>query len=128
MKKLSLALLGVSALAAVAAAPSAAFADCRVGNCWGAVAYGPRGVWAYAVNYPARHVAERVAQNRCGGRCNHVLTFHNSCGAYASGPSAYSHYGWGNAMSRGAAEARAMQECNARGPYCQVRVWGCTTR
>ena len=53
MKKLSLALIGVSALLAVAAAPSAAYADCQVGNCWGAVAYGPGGAWAYAVNYPA---------------------------------------------------------------------------
>jgi len=128
MKKLSLALLGVSALAAVALAPTAAFADCQIGNCWGAVAYGPRGAWAYAVNYGARHIAERVAQNRCGGRCNHVLTFHNSCGAYASGPSAHGHYGWGNAMSGPAAQARALQECNARGPSCAVRVWGCTTR
>jgi|SoiMethySBSTD1v2_1073268.scaffolds.fasta_scaffold1132013_1 hypothetical protein len=128
MKKLSLALLGVSALAAIALAPSAAMADCQVGNCWGAVAYGPRGSWAYAVNYPARGIAERVAQNRCGGRCNHVLTFQNSCGAYASGPSARGYYGWGNAMSGPAAQARALQECNARGPYCEVRVWGCTTR
>jgi len=128
MKKLSLALFGVSALVAVAAAPSAALADCTIGNCWGAVAYGPRGAWAYAVNYPARHIAERVAQNRCGGRCNHVLTFHNSCGAYASGPSAYGHYGWGNAMSGPAAQTRALQECHARGPNCAVRVWGCTTR
>ena len=128
MKKLSLALLGVSALAAIALAPSAAMADCQIGNCWGAVAYGPRGSWAYAVNYPTRGVAERVAQNRCGGRCNHVLTFQNSCGAYASGPSARQYYGWGNAMSGPAAQARALQECNARGPYCEVRVWGCTTR
>ena len=128
MKKLSLALLGVSALAAIALAPSAAMADCEIGNCWGAVAYGPRGSWAYAVNYPTRGIAERVAQNRCGGRCNHVLTFQNSCGAYASGPSARGYYGWGNAMSGPAAQARALQECNARGPYCEVRVWGCTTR
>ena len=128
MKKLSLALLGVSALLAIAAAPSAAYADCRIGNCWGAVAYGPRGAWAYAYNYPARQIAARVAQRNCRGGCNHVLTFQNSCGAYASGPGAYSHYGWGNAMSLRGAQARAMRECNARGPYCRVRVSACTLR
>ena len=45
MKKLTLALLGAAALAAVAVAPSAAYAACEVGNCWGAVAYGPGGAW-----------------------------------------------------------------------------------
>jgi hypothetical protein len=128
MKRLSAALVGLTALGAIALAPTAALADCQIGNCWGAVAYGPGGSWAYAVNYSTREIASRMAQRRCGGRCNHVLTFHNSCGAYASGPSAYSHYGWGNAMSRQAAEQRAIYECNIRGPNCQVRVWGCTSR
>lgn len=128
MKKLTLALFGACALVAVAAAPSAAYADCQVGNCWGAVAYGPRGAWAYSYNYPTRNIAERVAQRNCGGRCNHVLTFTNSCGAYASGPSAYGHYGWGNAMTIGAARAIALRECHARGPNCFVRISACTLR
>jgi hypothetical protein len=128
MKRKSLLILAFTALAALAAVPSAANAACNVGNCWGAVAYGPGHAWAYAVNYPGRNVAERVAQRNCGGRCTHVLTFQNSCGAYAAGPRASQHYGWGNAPTRYQAEAIAMQECNARGPYCAVRVWGCTTR
>lgn len=128
MKKLTLALLGVSALLATAAAPSAARADCEIGNCWGAVAFGPGGAWAYSYNYPARHIAERVAQNNCRGRCNRVLTFANSCGAFASGPNAYAHYGWGNAMSIQAARAIALQECRARGPNCFIRVSACTLR
>lgn len=128
MKRLSLALLGVSALVALGLAPSAAQAACQIGNCWGAVAYGPGGAWGYAVNYATRGRAASLAQANCRGGCNHVLTFHNSCGAYASGPSAYSHYGWGNASTRAAAEAIAIRECNLRGPYCRIRVWGCTTR
>ena len=128
IKKLSLPLLGLSALATVALAPAAAHADCVPGNCWGAVAYGPRGAWADSYNYPARHIAERVAQNNCGGRCTHMLTFQNSCGAYASGPSARSYYGWGNAMSAGEARAIAMRECNERGPECFVRISACTLR
>ena len=128
MKKLSLALLGLSALATVALAPAAAYADCAPGNCWGAVAYGPGGAWAYSYNYPTELIAGRVAQRNCRGRCNHILTFQNSCGAYASGPSARSYYGWGSAMSPGEARAIAMAECNARGPDCFVRISACTLR
>ena len=128
MNKIKLALLGVSALIGAAAAPTTALADCQAGNCWGAVAFGPRGAWAYSYNYPARHIAERVAQRNCNGRCNRVLTFANSCGAYASGPNAYAHYGWGNAQSAHVARAIAMKECNARGPNCFIRVSACTLR
>jgi hypothetical protein len=128
MKKACLALIALATLTGLAAAPTAALADCQVGNCWGAVAYGPGGAWAYAYNYPSRNIAARLAQNNCRGRCNHVLTFRNSCGAYASGPSAYAHYGWGNAMSLEAAQAIALRECNARGPNCAVRISACTLR
>ena len=125
MKGLRLGLIGLAALAGVALAPAAALADCQVGDCWGAVAFGPGGAWAYSVNEPSREAAQQSAEQQCGGRCTRVLTFHNSCGAYASGDDAY---GWGNASSREAAEGRALQECSARTGNCEVRVWGCTTR
>jgi len=125
MKRIRLALLGLLAVIGAASLPSQAMADCIRGNCWGAVAYGPGGAWAYAVDFGNRGAAHRAAQARCGGRCTNVLTFHNSCGAYASGPYGY---GWGNAPTRYQAEVIAMQQCNARSPNCGVRVWGCTTR
>ncbi len=125
MKRIRLALFGLLAIAGAAMAPSAAQAACQIGNCWGAVAYGPGGAWAYAVNYQTRGIAGQQAQANCRGRCTNVLTFHNSCGAYASGPAGY---GWGNAPTRYQAEVIAMQQCNARSPNCGVRVWGCTTR
>ncbi len=125
MKRIRLALFGLLALAGLAIMPAQASADCIRGNCWGAVAYGPGGAWAYAVDFGSRGAAGRAAQNRCGGRCTHVLSFHNSCGAYATGPYGY---GWGNAPTRYQAEVIAMQQCNARSPNCGVRVWGCTTR
>jgi len=125
MKRIRLTLLGLLAFAGLAIMPAQAAADCVPGNCWGAVAYGPGGAWAYAVDFGTRGSASRAAQGRCGGRCTHVLSFHNSCGAYATGPYGY---GWGNAGTRYAAEVRAIQECNARSPGCAVRVWGCTTR
>lgn len=125
MKALRMALLAAGAIAAISLAPRDALADCQIGNCWGAVAFGPGGAWAYAVNEPTRDAASAAAQGRCGGRCSRVLTFHNSCGAYASGNDAY---GWGNAPTRGGAESRALQECAARTSNCAIRVWGCTSR
>jgi hypothetical protein len=92
---------------------------------WGAVAYGAGGAWAYAYDFPSRAAAQRAALQRCGGRCGNVLTFVNSCGAYAVGNGAY---GWGNDSTREAAIERAMYECRIRTGGCQLRVWACTTR
>ena len=125
MKRLRLALFGLIASAGLAALPSQAMAACYAGNCWGAVAYGPGGAASYAVDFSSRGAASRAAQARCGGACTRVLTFHNSCGAFATGAG---NWGWGNAGSGRAAQARALRECGARGPACTVRVWGCTTR
>ncbi len=128
MKKLRSMLLGLAALAGFALASTAARADCTIGNCWGAVAYSENGAWAYAYNFPTRAIAGQQAQANCKGQCTHILTFHNSCGAYATGPRGNFYYGWGNAPTRGEAEAIALAECRARGPACGIRVWSCTSR
>lgn len=125
MQRLRIALIGLAGLAGIVLAPAAARADCEVGNCWGAVAFGAGGAAAYAVNEPSRAAAARAAQRQCGGDCTRVLTFQNSCGAYATGAGGY---GWGNASTREAAEARALQECGGIASNCRIRVWGCTTR
>jgi hypothetical protein len=88
MRKLKLVILGVAALVGLALAPTAAHAACTLGSCWGAVAFGPNNAWAYAVNYPSRASAGTQARAKCGGVCTNVLTFKNSCGAYATGPTA----------------------------------------
>jgi hypothetical protein len=90
------------------------------------VAYGPGGAWAWRVNYPTRAAASHAVRVACSGRCTHILTFHNSCGAYAVG--SYGQYGWGNAYSAAGARSRALAECQARGPGCVIRVSGCTAR
>ncbi|MCW5771156.1 MAG: DUF4189 domain-containing protein [Rhodospirillaceae bacterium] len=126
MKRIRIALLALSALVAMAAAPGAAQASCSIGNCWGAVAYGPGGAWAWRVNYPSRASASHAVQRACRGRCTRVLSFRNSCGAYATGYGG--HYGWGNAGSGPAARMIALRECRMRGPGCSIRVWGCTSR
>lgn len=98
---------------------------CLAGDCWGAVAHGPNGAWAYAINYASRATAANAAEKRCRGRCTNVLTFHNSCGAYALGRGGY---GWGNGQSKETAQQKAMSECRARAEQCVISVWGCTAR
>lgn len=120
------AFLALAALA-LGAGSAAAQGGCTRGDCWGAVAFGPGGAYSYAVNYPDRasaSVAARSSGSCHGGRCNSVLTFHNSCGAVALGRTAY---GWGNQFTAAEAQARALQECAARTTGCVIRVWGCTT-
>lgn len=126
MKQIRIACLAMAALACMALAPNAAQAACNVGNCWGGVGYGPDGAWAWQVNFPSRTSATRAVQRACRGRCTRVLTFRNSCGAYATGM--HGQYGWGNALSGPAARAIAMRECSMRGGGCSIRVWGCTSR
>lgn len=114
------------AVTGVAMFPGEAAADCRRGNCWGAVAIGPGGAAAYAVNYPTRAIAGRAAMARCEGRCERTLTFRNSCGAYALG--AGGRYGWGSHRNRATAQNIAMTQCRRATRGCRIRVWGCTTR
>jgi len=126
MKKLRVALIGLAALAGLAMAPAAAHADCTVGNCWGAVAYSEAGAWAWRVNYPTRAIASQAAQTACRGACTHVLTFQNTCGAYASAPNGA--YGWGTHPDARIARGEALRQCRIRAGGCSLRVWGCTTR
>ena len=116
-------LIASTILASLAAAP-VALADCKRGDCWGAVAYGP-GTWAKALNHRSRDDAASVAKAECNGRCTHTLTFHNECGAYATGTGGM---GWGASTNKDTAIGKAINECNSVTRNCQVRVWGCTTR
>lgn len=122
-------LLGALALAALAIGTGSAQANCYRGNCWGAVAFGPQGA-SYAVNFPSREAAHQAALNSgscVGGRCARVLTFQNTCGAYAAAPNG--GWGWGTDARGGQfAQQRAMYECQIRNQGCSVRAWGCTTR
>ncbi len=82
--------------------------------------------YGFAYNHPSSGQAEQRALQECGGGCQIVLRFSNSCAAYATDQSRGSNaYGWGYASSAGAAQNRALSECRARGNSCMVRVWGC---
>jgi len=118
------ALFSFAMIASLAFVSSPAFAKCQRGDCWGGVAYGPGGAWAYEVNHNSRDVAQRLALSRCP-KCTRVLTFYNKCGAYVTGPGGY---GWGTSKNKDTAIGRAMSECGKHSRNCKLRVWGCTTR
>jgi hypothetical protein len=119
------ALFGLALIAGLATMASPASASCRVGNCWGAVAYGPNDAWAWEANFSDDETAKQMALAKCNGRCTHVLTFRNTCGAYVSGPGGH---GWGTSTDKNAAVGRAMMECQKVASRCTLRVWACTTR
>jgi hypothetical protein len=115
--------MSVAVLASLAVAP-VALADCH-GDCWGAIAYGPNNVWAQAINHRSRDDASAVAGAECKGRCSNTLTFHNECGAYATGSSGM---GWGASPTENAAIGKAITECNRVTHNCTLRIAACTTR
>lgn len=131
MKRILMSLVVFAAVggATLTVTASSAEARCRVPNCWGAIAIGTNnGRWAYVYNYSNRSTARRLALRRCRGACNRVLTFRNSCAAYAVAGNGV--WGWGGGFrSRGAAQRRALRECRIRrGRGCRIRVWSCTSR
>jgi len=83
--------------------------------------------WGWGVNYPNTAQASQRALNDCGGSCQVVLQFNSGCGAYATDQANSSTaYGWGTASSGGAAQSRAISECQSRGgSSCMIRAWGC---
>jgi hypothetical protein len=115
--------LFASIVLSLSAAP-VALADCKTGDCWGAIAYGPN-VWARALNHRSREDASAVAKAECNGHCSNTLTFHNECGAYATGSSGM---GWGASPSEDGAIGKAIKECNSVTSNCTLRISGCTAR
>jgi uncharacterized protein DUF4189 len=121
----TIALLTLSVSASLAVTASPALAKCTAGDCWGAVAYGPKNAWAWEVNYNDQDTAKRLALAKCNNRCTHVLTFKNTCGAYVSG---HGGHGWGTSRKKETAVGEAMTECSKVAKNCELRVWACTQR
>lgn len=83
--------------------------------------------YGWAEGYGSVGQAEQRALNECGGGCQVVLQYSSGCGAYAADQSGGSTAnGWGTASSGGAAQSRAMSECQSRGGRsCVIRAWSC---
>jgi len=115
-------LFGLAAIAGLAFMSSPASAKCTLGDCWGAVAYGP-GISAYEINLNDKETAKELAMAKCKEKCTQVLTFHNTCGAYVAGNGGH---GWGTSRNKDTAVGAAMMECQKVAKNCELRVWACT--
>ena len=112
----------------LAAAVVALFAATDAAEAFGALAIdNNRGSgWGWSKGHRSREGAQRAALAQCGGSCRIVLTFWNTCGAFAADQTPGSTInGWGLGPASNAAKARAISECSNRGGNCQARVWAC---
>jgi hypothetical protein len=94
---------------------------------WGALAFSERThKYGWAINYNSKRSASERALSECtAGDCEVVLTFANSCGAYATS-AGDAHWGWAIGYDRADAESKALAQCERRGGGCRIRVWGCS--
>jgi hypothetical protein len=86
---------------------------------------GPK--FGFSIDRPNSEVAKSDALAQCGPGCQVVVTFDNTCGAFAAdqskdnGPN-----GWGYGPTKEQAQATALRFCAQYGGIsCQVRVWAC---
>lgn len=98
--------------------------QCGYDYCWGAVGIGPGGAWGFSHSYISEQGAINAVQGECGGDCNNIRTFYNTCGAMAEGNSGNWGFGWG--ATQGIAESNALNFCYQNGPGCTVKVWSCS--
>lgn len=109
---------------ALTGAGAAMAGQCGYERCWGAVAIGPGGYWAFSHSYPSEAAAIDRAQSECSGYCDNIQTFYNTCGAMAQGT--HSAWGFGWAGTRWQAEQNALGYCEQYGNDCAVTVWACS--
>ncbi|MBO9476308.1 DUF4189 domain-containing protein [Shimia sp. R11_0] len=102
----------------------AAAGQCGFAYCWGAVAIGQGGVWGWAHSHYSEQSAINALQNECGGNCDNLHTFYNSCGAIAEGSSG--NWGFGEGATRAHAEYTAKAYCATYGGGCEIRAWACS--
>jgi hypothetical protein len=83
--------------------------------------------YGYSYNYPNLVDARARAVKECGANCTVVLTFQNTCAAFAADQSeANGANGWGYAPTKEGAQQYALSYCRKYGgKSCQVRVSAC---
>jgi hypothetical protein len=93
----------------------------------GALARNPRNNdGTVVVNKASKDAAIHDATLACGTDCEIVITFQNSCVAYAADHKANSTvYGYGHAGDKDTAGERALDQCQSRGGSCTVMDSGC---
>jgi hypothetical protein len=83
--------------------------------------------YGFSYNYSDVAGARARALNECGADCTVVVTFQNTCAAFAvDGSQANGATGWGYAASKEQAQNTALSFCSKYGgKSCFVRVWAC---
>lgn len=83
--------------------------------------------FGYSFDQDSAEAARELALSNCGTDCTVVVTFENTCAAYAADQEKEAGaYGWGYGPTRGKAEWFAMKFCNEfGGGDCLIRVWAC---
>jgi len=83
--------------------------------------------FGYAIDRPNADVAKSDALTQCGPGCTVVVTFENTCAAFAADQSKDSgSNGWGYGATKEQSQATALRYCAQYGGIsCQVRVWAC---
>ncbi|MBO0759425.1 MAG: caspase family protein [Bradyrhizobiaceae bacterium] len=98
-------------------------------NAFGALALDSyRGsLYGYSYNYANVADARARALKECGAACTVVVTFQNTCAAFAADQShANGATGWGYAPTKEQAQNTAISFCRKYGgTSCLVRVWAC---
>lgn len=98
-------------------------------NAFGALAIdsyrGPH--YGYSYNYPNVADARARALKNCGAGCTVVVTFQNTCAAFAADQSqSNGASGWAYASTKEQAQNTALGYCRRYGgKSCLVRVWAC---
>jgi hypothetical protein len=83
--------------------------------------------YGFSYNYNNIVDARARALKECGNNCTVVVTFQNTCAAFAADQSQDNGAtGWGYAPSKEEAQQTALKYCGQYGgKSCLVRVWGC---
>jgi hypothetical protein len=83
--------------------------------------------YGYSYNYPNVADARARALKECGGNCTVVLTYENTCAAFAADQSRPNGAtGWAWAPTKEQAQSSALDYCKKYGgTSCLVRVWAC---
>jgi hypothetical protein len=96
-------------------------------SAFGALAVGETDGYGFSFNYPNESEARARAQKECGGSCQIVIVFQNTCSSFAADRGS-SIYGWAYAPTKEQAQTMSMGFCQKEGgKRCEVRVSACET-
>lgn len=117
-------ILAIALMIAAGIPGATAAGECGFVNCWGAVGLGPNGARGFSFGQYSEARAVIQLQEECGGDCDTIKTFYNSCGAMAQGDGG----GWGFGIASNASQAahHALGYCSNYGGGCTVEAWACS--